>query len=144
MFKSSMRYWAIAAALLSLAGCAQPRDSQLRRALEYVKDTANPPVNRINYGRCMALLVNVEDVGLVQGVVNTALASLPDNSTMPSIFAHEARQPWCVVVKEGLDGRHVLVEGYGESLTTPLFAENIDVMELDREKLDRAAGYSGD
>ena len=125
--------------LLSCAGVdkesqtAQPqpealpgKESDLRRAADYVATLANPHDSGLG---ALSLASKIEDEGLLKGLKTEVAASVPDGRDFPNIELEQPTTPWTLLLKESADSTHVVVEGYGDDLSKPLFSELITVLD---------------
>ena len=102
------------------------KESHLRQAADQVANFANPHHSELGV---LSLASKIEDEGLLQGLRTEVAASLPDGTDFPNIDLQEPSMPWTLLFKEADDDKHVIVEGYGDDLSTPLFSKLITVLD---------------
>lgn len=108
-----------AALVLILSGCDSRRNN-LEQGVRYAKRA----FQRVNTNALdTSAFQSNADMG---GSLLTFLtASLPENSDLPPFSEGSPSKPWSVVIRHEDDSDKIVIEGFGDDLSTPLMREEV-------------------
>lgn len=98
------------------------RHSDLKRGVSYAKNqfekVNSSPMSAIAFQSAM------ETGG---SLVSFIVSSLPPDSRMPRFINEGPATPWSIVLSEPGDDGEIMIEGFGEDSTKPLFTEKVTI-----------------
>lgn len=103
---------------LSLCGCSNSKEAELKRGVEFAKHTIN------DVQRKMVSTLALEDMADQGGTVASFIsANVDEKEKYPRFTMDKPTQPWSVVIRALEEEGEYAIEGYGEDLTSPLIRE---------------------
>lgn len=105
-----------------VAGCGFGQEVRLRKGVSFADEMIRKAGTD---AKAAAALRTIEEDG--QGIVHYVVRSLTDPSAYPPFQEERPTGPWVVVIRITAVTGHYIIEGYGDSLTKPLFSRSVTI-----------------